>query len=79
MLSNISSKQKANEKYRQNHKEYYKEYYKKYRQNHKIKSYSTIYKKRLDMLVDKLYCWGEALQPEFQQEMLKIARGDFDE
>lgn len=73
------AKRRASENYRQNHKEYYREYYKKYRKEHKVKSYSVVYKNRLKMMIDKLYCWGEILDPEFQQEMLKIARGEFDE
>lgn len=38
--------------------------------------------KRIDIItqaIDKLHCWGEVLDPEFQQEMLKILEGDNDE
>nr|DAN14413.1 MAG TPA: hypothetical protein [Bacteriophage sp.] len=38
--------------------------------------------KRIDITtqaIDKLHCWGEVLDPEFQQEMLKILEGDNDE
>ena len=36
-------------------------------------------KKRITKAIDKLHCWGEVLDPEFQQEMLKILEGDNDE
>lgn len=29
-------------------------------------------KEIINKAVDKLYCWGEALDPEFQKEMLEI-------
>jgi len=74
-----SSKDKASEKYRLKNKEYYNEYYRKYREQHKPKNYPRLYKDRLDKIIDKLYTWGEALPVEFQQETLKIARGDYDE
>lgn len=35
--------------------------------------------KRITKAIDKLHCWGEVLDPEFQQEMLKILEGDNDE
>jgi hypothetical protein len=38
--------------------------------------------KRIDITtqaIEKLHCWGEVLDPEFQQEMLKILEGDNDE
>lgn len=31
-------------------------------------------KEVLDKLVDKLYCWGETLNPTFQKEMLDILK-----
>lgn len=31
---------------------------------------------RIDKAVDTLYCWGEALQPEFQKKMLEILKGE---
>lgn len=30
--------------------------------------------KRMEIATDKLYCWGEALDPVFQQEMLDILK-----
>ena len=69
----------ASEKYRQLHKDYYNEYYKKYRKEKGQKSYYKVYKKRVEMMVDKLICWGEIIDADFQQEMLKIARGEYDE
>ena len=33
-------------------------------------------KKRITKAIDKIYCWGETLDPDFQQEMLKILEGD---
>lgn len=32
-------------------------------------------KEVIDKAIDKLYCWGEALNPEFQKEMLDILKG----
>lgn len=29
-------------------------------------------KETINRAIDKLYCWGEALDPEFQKEMLEI-------
>lgn len=29
-------------------------------------------KETISKAIDKLYCWGEALDPEFQKEMLEI-------
>ena len=37
------------------------------------------YKSRCEKALDKLYCWGEALQPEFQKEMLEILKGGNDD
>lgn len=37
------------------------------------------YKSRIDKAIDKLYCWGETLQPQFQEEMLKILQEHKDE
>lgn len=34
---------------------------------------------KINKAIDKLHCWGEVLDPEFQQEMLKILEGDNDE
>ena len=31
--------------------------------------------KRIDKAIEKLYCWGEALNPEFQKIMLDILKG----
>lgn len=36
-------------------------------------------KERITKDIEKLHCWGEVLDPEFQQEMLKILEGDNDE
>ena len=33
----------------------------------------------INKAIDKLHCWGEVLDPEFQQEMLKILEGDSNE
>jgi CRISPR/Cas system CSM-associated protein Csm2 small subunit len=30
---------------------------------------------RIDKAIDKLYCWGETLNPEFQKVMLNILQG----
>lgn len=30
----------------------------------------------IDRVLDKLYCWGEALDPQFQQEMIEIIKGE---
>ena len=32
------------------------------------------YKEVIDKAIDKLYCWGEALDPEFQKIMLDILK-----
>lgn len=32
-----------------------------------------------DKAIEKLYCWGEVLQPDFQKEMLNILKGDSDD
>lgn len=32
------------------------------------------YKEVIDKAIDKLYCWGEALRPDFQKEMLDILK-----
>lgn len=31
-------------------------------------------KEAIDKAIDKLYCWGEALNPDFQKEMLDILK-----
>lgn len=36
-------------------------------------------KNKVNKAIDKLHCWGEVLDHEFQQEMLKILEGDNDE
>ena len=33
------------------------------------------YKEVIDEAIDKLYCWGEALDAEFQKQMLDILKG----
>lgn len=73
------AKRRASENYRIKNKDKYNDYYKKYREKNGQKSYYKVYKNRVEMMMDKLYCWGEILDPEFQQEMLKIARGECDE
>ena len=35
---------------------------------------SNKYKEVIDKTKDKLYCWGEALDPEFQKIMLDILK-----
>ena len=32
--------------------------------------------KRIDKAIEKLYCWGEILDPDFQSEMLSILQGE---
>ena len=32
-------------------------------------------KNRIDKAIEKLYCWGEVLDPDFQKEMLDILKG----
>ena len=39
----------------------------------------NILKHNRDKAIDKLYCWGEVLNSEFQKEMLNILKGDSDE
>ena len=36
-------------------------------------------KEVIDKAIDKLYCWGETLNPEFQKIMLDILNGDNNE
>lgn len=36
-------------------------------------------KDRIDKAIEKLYCWGEVLDPDFQKEMLSILKGEYDE
>lgn len=36
-------------------------------------------KDRTDKAIEKLYCWGEVLDPDFQKEMLYILKGEYDE
>ena len=33
---------------------------------------------RVEKAIDKLYCWGEVLDADFQKEMLDILSGDVD-
>lgn len=56
----------------------------KLREEHNINDISLLdenyrLKKVINKVIDKLHCWGEVLDPEFQQEMLKILEGDNDE
>ena len=39
----------------------------------------NILKHNRDKAIDKLYCWGEVLNSEFQKEMLNILKGDSDD
>ena len=54
--------------------------------------YSNILKQEIDLYnevirlkdviskaTDKIYCWGEVLDADFQKEMLKILRGEFND
>lgn len=34
---------------------------------------------RINKAIDKLYCWGEVLDADFQKEMLVILGGDVDD
>lgn len=36
-------------------------------------------KNRIDKAIEKLYCWGEVLDSDFQKEMLCILKGKYDE
>ena len=36
-------------------------------------------KNRTNKAIEKLYCWGEVLDPDFQKEMLSILKGEYDE
>ena len=38
-----------------------------------LKKYKK-YKEVIDEVIDKLYCWGEALDAEFQKQMLDILK-----
>ncbi len=39
----------------------------------------NILKHNRDKAIDKLYCWGEVLNSEFQKEMLNILKGGSDD
>ena len=50
--------------------------------NDNLKFYREQYKnlqKRIDKAIEKLYCWGEALDSEFQKGMLDILQGNKEE
>lgn len=56
----------------------------KLREEHNINDVSLLdenywLKKVINKAIEKLHCWGEVLDPEFQQEMLKILEGDSNE
>ena len=36
----------------------------------------SVWEMRVDKAIDKLYSWGEALDPKFQKEMLDILLGE---
>lgn len=36
-------------------------------------------KNRTNKAIEKLYCWGEVLDPDFQKEMLDILKGNNNE
>lgn len=40
----------------------------------KVKSENEILRQRINKAIDKLYSWGEALDPDFQKEMLDILK-----
>lgn len=40
----------------------------------KLEQQSKKQKEVIDKAIDKLYCWGEALDPIFQKEMLDILK-----
>lgn len=42
------------------------------KQKIKVENACSNYKYKLDKAIDKLYCWGEVLDAQFQQEMLNI-------
>lgn len=39
---------------------------------HQLEKENKELKHKINKALDKLYCWGEVLEPEFQQEMIKI-------
>lgn len=47
-------------------------YYKGY--SKRLKEKNTKYKEVIDKAIDKLYCYGEVLNPDFQKEMLDILK-----
>lgn len=44
------------------------------RENQALLEENQKYKEVIDKAIDKLYCWGEALDPEFQKIMLDILK-----
>ena len=51
--------------------------YEKYYQN-ELKSYQEMYFDKVMIInkaIEKLYCWGKALNPEFKKQMLDILKG----
>ena len=43
----------------------------------KIKTINNLYKKQkevIDKAIEKLYCWGETLDPAFQKDLLDILK-----
>lgn len=45
-------------------------------QNEQLEQENQQYKEVIDKTTNKLYEWGEALDPEFQKIMLDILKGD---
>lgn len=45
---------------------------KEHKQTYRVKELED----RINKAINKLYEWGEILHPEFQQEMLKILKGE---
>ena len=75
----MSDRKEYLKKYRLEHKEKYKEYQRKYRGTHlstyeKLQQENQKYKEVIDKAIEKLYCWGEVLDPTFQKEMLDILK-----
>ena len=42
---------------------------------HDLKKANKKLDRKLEKAIEKLYCWGEALNPEFQKTMLDILNG----
>ena len=43
---------------------------------HTLEQENDLLKQNIAEAIDKLYCWGEILDPQFQEEMLEILKGE---